>query len=360
MIRLKSLFVYALPMFLLTACGGDRQNDSLNTTEGGLQATLNYTVDNEVVPAFTSFQSQTANTLSTAEAFCSTTDEPHLTQLQQAWTNLSYQWNQTAFYNIGPLNDDLITPRINYIESMRQRGTDYTNTVRSEIETQVSGSAPLNEAYFDNLSFTKTGLLSLEVLIFEDSRSGHSQAPSDIVSDYQANNRKCDYLLGMAAFVNRMSTTLSEQWLQSYQSSGTPYATLLKTGKLDDDSEPIPSLLTTIQQHLDYIKRRKLQGTLDAQLSGVFYQNILQMLDGIEAFLNRRGETPSFFEYMEAGGYTSAIETVKTNLAAAKQAAVDQDRSTLATYIGLLDGNFKREIPDSLAVSLSINFNDGD
>lgn len=361
MTRTNIFALMMIPILGLTACGGgERQNESVNTTEGGLQATLNHTVDSQITPAFSALHTRTQHVQTAANDFCTAPDMAGLQVLQQAWQNLSLQWNQTAYYNFGPLNDDLISPRINFIESMRQRGTDYTGTVRAEIETQLNAQTPLNTDYFNGLAFTKTGLLSLEVLLFEDSRGDHSQAAADILEDYRLQPRKCDYLNGMADYVNRLAQTLNNEWQHADQSGHPPYAAVFKNEQMQDDSEAIPTLLTSVQNHLDYIKRRKLQGVKDARLSGMFYQNILAMLDGIESLLKRNGAQPSFFSYMASGGYNAAIDTVETNLAAARAAARQQDDATLATYIGLLDGNFKREIPDSLAVTLGINFNDGD
>jgi hypothetical protein len=63
---------------------------------------------------------------------------------------------------------------------------------------------------------------------------------------------------------------------------------------------------------------------------------------------------------MNAGGFTEQVAIVETNLGAAMQAAAAENRSELAAATGLLDGNFKREIPDSLEVELGVNFTDGD
>jgi len=66
------------------------------------------------------------------------------------------------------------------------------------------------------------------------------------------------------------------------------------------------------------------------------------------------------FDQMLANSFAAEVTTVRTNLTAARTAVATENRSDLAIAIGLLDGNFKREIPDSLNVTLSINFTDGD
>ena len=68
----------------------------------------------------------------------------------------------------------------------------------------------------------------------------------------------------------------------------------------------------------------------------------------------------SFYAYMTAAGHQASVDTVKANIAAAKQALQDKDQAGYEAAIGLLDGNFKREIPTALSVSLGLNFSDGD
>ena len=65
-------------------------------------------------------------------------------------------------------------------------------------------------------------------------------------------------------------------------------------------------------------------------------------------------------DFMTARGLEADVETVEANLAMAQAAAAAEDREALATAIGLLDGNLKREIPDGLGVDLGLNFSDGD
>jgi hypothetical protein len=47
-------------------------------------------------------------------------------------------------------------------------------------------------------------------------------------------------------------------------------------------------------------------------------------------------------------------------MSSAKQALTNNNQAEFEIYSGILDGNFKREIPDALGVTLGINFSDGD
>lgn len=322
-----------------------------------MQSTVDYTI----VPAFVGFREAAEGLRAEVDVFCAAPDGPGLELVQADWRTLSSAWNTVAAYNLGPLDDDVVTPRILFIESMRQRGIDYTDTVREAYAAALSTDATLDAAYFDALTFNQVGLLALEVLVFEDARAGHSQLPDDVVADYLAEPRKCGYLRGVADLLVEDARTVETGWTESFL-GGEPFRDAMLGTSLPDGREPIVGLLIALQQHLDYVKVRKLEGTLDAQLSGNFYPNLTATLIALEALLEQPApdEAVGIFDFMLAKGLDEDVELVRTNLATAKQAALAEDRTALTAAIALLDGNLKREIPDGLGVELGINFSDGD
>lgn len=368
---MKHLLILNLCIILISACDTKRKNDEpVAGSADSLNLALSTVIEESITPDISAFKSETDTLLGTASTFCSDTNQTNLENLQAQWKTLSLQWNKIVMYNIGPLNDDLIFPKMNSIESMRQRGTDYTGVVRGEIVARMGDTTLLNENYYDSLSFTRVGMLALEVLIFEDSISNDNTDLSKIVADYQGNSRKCEYLAGMIALQQRLAGEIENGWLVSFssdnqsddeQNNGQAFKDTLINGELADGSESVSALITVIQEHLDYIKKRKLEVILDAQIADFFYQNMTATLDAVEVFLEGdSAESYSFFGQMLANNFPAEVDLVRENLAAARQAVATQNRSALAAATGLLDGNFKREIPDSLEVILGINFTDGD
>lgn len=319
------------------------------------------TVDNTIVPDIAAFSAAAEGMQGEVDAFCAAPSTEALGELQAGWRSLSEAWNTVAAYNLGPLDDDVITPKILFIESMRQRGTDYTQTVRDAVTQATSGTDPLDDAFFEGLTFNKVGMLALEVLVFEDSRDGSSTEPADIVADYEAQTRKCEYLRGITNLLARHAAEVDAGWNDSFAGGEAFRDTMLGT-ELADGAEPVVGLLIAIQDHLLYIKDRKLDGTLDAQLSGHFYPNMTATLDALDDLLVQ--PTPEdavgMLDFMAARGLDAEVEEVEANLAMAKAAAEAEDREALSAAIGLLDGNVKREIPDGLGVDLGLNFSDGD
>ena len=363
---MKHLLILSLCITLISACDSKRKNDEpVAGSADSLNLALSTVIKEGITSDISAFKSETDALLAAAATFCNDTNQLNLESLQAQWKTLSLQWNEVAMYNIGPINDDLIFPKMNSIESMRQRGTDYTGVVRGEIVARMGDTTLLDVSYYDSLSFTRVGMLALEVLIFEDSISNDNTDLSKIVADYQGNSRKCEYLEGMITLQQRLATEIESGWLISFpsddQNTGKAFADTLVDGELEDGSESVPALITVIQEHLDYIKKRKLEVILDAQIADYFYENMTATLDAVEAFLEgSTAESYSFFDQMLVNNFPAEVALVRENLAAARQAVATQNRNALAIATGLLDGNFKREIPDSLEVILGVNFTDGD
>ncbi len=364
---MTKLFLIALCFTLISACESQRENDlPAPGSADSLNIALNNAIEKNILPGISSFKTESELLQTKVNTFCSnpadSINRDNLTALQNQWKTLSLQWNEIAMFNIGPLNDNLFDPKINFIESMRLRGTNYTSTVRTGLATRLSDATLLDQNYFNSLNFNHVGMLALEVLIFEESGGTNATDLSLIISDYKAhNNRKCEYLTGMTALLERHASEVEHGWLVNHLDTGKPFKTILVNSELADGAESVPALITVIQQHLDYLKKRKLEAILDAQIADYFYQNILASLDAIESLLQGVNEDSySFFNHMLSGGFSEQVDIVKANLNTAKQAAIAENRSELTISIGLLDGNFKREIPNSLNVTLGIVFTDGD
>jgi hypothetical protein len=63
---------------------------------------------------------------------------------------------------------------------------------------------------------------------------------------------------------------------------------------------------------------------------------------------------------MASTGSQNAVAAVEDSIVQVRQAIANRDIDMLEISLGFLDGNYKREIPDSLELDLGINFSDGD
>lgn len=359
-----SLFTI-LTTFLLTACDGDERTNQIlvsSETAQNLNSTLKYTVNQRILKSVTGFQNGIENFQDQADSFCATKNQSNLSSLQNSWKTMAHAWNQLVIYNFGPLNDDIFDfgKKIYYVEPKRQRGADTTDKIRTEIDGKKN-STEIKDSYFDGVNLNKSGLIALEVAIFETIDSAHSQQAQDIISDFNTYPGKCLYLKGMANKMAGIADYVEKGWNDEFKGSTSSYKRIFLDNSFEDDSDNVSILLVSIQEHLDYLKRRKLEGVMDAQLSGIPYELMHSSLEEIELLLE--GASSSHFaiiDYMLAADQEQEVETVRQNLADAKTAAKAKNKDDLITALSALDGNFKREIPDALNVSLGINFSDGD
>ncbi|MEM6293661.1 MAG: imelysin family protein [Myxococcota bacterium] len=348
----------ALPL----ACGesGSDPTEEVVTLPTGSEI-MRDTVETTIVPDVQAFSAEVTDMQTDIDGFCAAPSEATLATAQDRWRSMVEAWNRVVPYNFGPLDNDIIFPNMIFIESMRQRGSDFTQTVRDGLLRGLEGTDTLDLAYFERQTFDEVGILALEVLLFEDSREGNSTVPADVVADYAATPRKCEYLQGVAARLAVNANDVEQGWTTAFGDSGEPFRETMTGDMLEDGTEPVAALLIAMQQHLDYVKVRKLEAILDAQLSGNFYPNVLSMLDAMEELLSQPSEDSfGLFERMEATDNDAEVELVRGNFEAARAAAQAQDREALTAAIGLIDGNLKREIPDALGVELGLTFTDGD
>ena len=344
---------------LLGACGGSRQNDPVVTSEASLDEVVKKAIDNSILPAVDNFYAQANAFESEAETFCLAPDETGLSSLQSAWLVLARAWYHLLPYNFGPLNDDIIFPAYIFIDSYRLRGTDYTATLRNEINLNISGEHTLDVDFFGAEPFQKLGLTALELLVFEVA-SNQSQVGSEIVAEYLAEPRKCETLLGLTEQVQLRALYVSEGWHSSYLGSGTSYYQLFINNELEDGTEALVKLITSVQEFLDYLAARNVAVSV-AQVSGESWTLVSASIDEINSLLTGLGDTRfTFYGFMLAGGHELEVNTVQENIEFARSAISQSNATDFAVASALLDGNFKREIPNSLEVVLGISFSDGD
>lgn len=367
---------YLLSIILITflsACVNRPDDDSLIASPENLSLALEQVIDNVVLVAVDDFFDSANDLNNSAGDFCTFPTEENLSTVQQQWRHIFEQWYRLSNYNFGPLDDDLVFPTYTFIDSLRLRGKDYTETIRTEISNDIASSDILDADYFSRKTFNKVGLLALESSLFETASAEHSQIAADIVAEYQFAPRKCEILMGLANQIVVRAQTIQAGWNVSYKDSTESYRTIFLNDQLDDGTEPLTQLIISIQEWLDYLQKRQVVITA-AQLSAHAWLSIEVSINELELLLdaswadeadseaadNDEQASISFFALMEAAGYQNAVDTVKENIAAIQQNIEDRDTSMLEISLGKLDGNFKREIPDSLDIELGINFSDGD
>ena len=355
-----SLFIALGFLSFLSSCGGERANDPVVPTSETLDFILTEVIDNSVVPAVENFYDQSIVLKTAATAFCDQQTLTNLEVVQQGWRDLFSLWYRLSNYNFGPLNDNPVFPVYIFIDSLRLRGTDYTDTLQADISNNLTNDIVLDDAYFSSLTFQRMGLLALELMAFETASEAHSRDLNDILLEYQNAPRKCDMLLGYATQIEVRMADVINEWNVSYGGSTDSYRTVFLNAELSDGTEPITLLIVSVQEFIDYLRSRDVVSTA-AQVSDYSWQAISSSVDEIEELLlGTENTTVSLVDLMIGTGNDAAVSIVVENIASARIAIEQEDTVLLEVALSVLDGNFKREIPDSLEIDLGFNFTDGD
>ena len=357
---------------LLTACYTETSSNS-TTPKTEIDIAVAEIVDNTVTPALDYFLQETETLASETGSFCDSTTkaENDLSALQAQWITTNNAWFKLSPYLFGPLTspDFLTAEAFWYIDSYRQRGNDETSSIRSDVSAMLNSTDELNATFFTKKSFTKTGLLALEVLLFETSATQLS-SPADILSEYQNTPRKCDVLTGQANELNRRVAMIHDAWHKDYRDTGTSYRDLLVNKQLestftesnDIDGTGTPAftrLVISTQQHLDFLTKRNIT-TQSAQLSNSIWQALEHTQTSLQEFLAGTDQSTISLYRMMDNGYDANINTLSENMEFFKRAISDKNTTDFKNFSSALDGNFKRELPQALNAELGLNFTDGD
>lgn len=339
---------------LLSACGdiGDRgpqatgQDDDAATVDDLIEGIA----EKQIVADISRFRDETNDLVTNAEAFCDALDADTLYATQDAWRRTARQWYRAQLWNFGPADADPVFPLYTFIDSLRLRGTDYSDSVSTTLTRWRDSEDALDAAFFAEQRFDDVGLLALEMALFES---------DDVLADFETTPKNCDILLGLANTLLDRATELEQGWTEDYADTGTPFLELLLADELPDGREPLVQIVISAQQYLDYLNARGVVA-LAGKTSGTGWRLVESGLDAIEDLLTKNHGGESLFFWMDLLGHPDAVDKVAADLETAREALAARDRVAFEAAVAVLDGDFKREVPDSLGIELGLTFTDGD
>jgi len=346
---------------LLSSCGSESSTRTIEYS--GLNQALSQVITLVVEPAATNFLNQARQLDSLSDAFCSTTTEPNLLAVQNQWKATAKSWYELLPYNFGPMINDEVLPEYIFIDSLRLRGTNYTQTVRNDIDSMLAASSALTDTTFRNKNFQFVGLLATELAVFERA-SDHNKEIGNILSDFTSQSRKCQILQGYTGQLVARAENISNSWSNNYKNTGSSYRKLLLSGGLsqiagEDSSSTSTKLITSTNEYMDYVHKRTIVNDV-AVVSGYTWT---LMLSGLESFERMVEGTPatteSFADIMQASTATD-LATIRANIVSAKQAIEAENDTDFDAAVKAIDGNIKRELTDGLNINTGLNFSDGD
>lgn len=358
----------AVTLTALAGCNSTDSSSSTSRTE--VDVAVEAVIDETILPAVANFQAQAKTLDDQAEAFCASNGQntSSLTALQGQWKATQNAWYELLPFNFGPLQvkDILVTPAFYYIDSFRVRGDNNSTSIRADIKTLISSTSDINDSLFAAKSFDDVGLLALEILTYETTDSTPSTAADDIVTEYSTEPKKCQILVGQSAELLRRATIFNDAWITDYRETGTSYKTLLLNNQLesildDEDGKDAFTMMTVTAQELyDYFGKRDVSTNV-GQLSNSAWKAISSAIESTEQLLEGTNQTSvSLMGLMVKKGNEQSVDTIRANIQTLKDSVTEKNDVDFKAAAIALDGNFKREIPDALDVSLGLNFTDGD
>lgn len=365
-----SIISLAFLALSITGCGAS-SSSSLSQSPTEFEIAIQETIDNNVVATIDTLQSQNSLLSTSITTFCNTKNVDNLLLAQTAWVATNNAWYRTLPYLFGPLSipNNLTIPSFWYIDSHRQRGINEISAVRTDIDLMLQPAATINANSFHTKTFNKVGLLALEVSLFETAGT-QSTDSSDVLAEYTSDDRKCEILHAYADALTVHIDAAAQGWKSDYRDTGKSYRDLLINNQLEtvftdasddaDGSSTFQRLIVSVQSNLDYLGKRNVSANT-AQLADTSWAAIAQSINSTVEFLSGTEATRvSLNDLISVGATAADSASINANLNALSASIASQNDTDFKAASAALDGNFKREIPDSLNVNLGLNFSDGD
>jgi predicted lipoprotein len=371
--NIKAALLAVISSALLVGCGSE---SSTSTKALGSEADVAalQVADNTIIPAVNNFQSQAQSLDNSAELFCSAgnTDTVNLTTLQQQWKETTKAWYQVLPFKFGPvvggLDINFVEPIYAYIDYFRfNKGSDNTTSVRNKIKEWVDGPTPtaVTDAFMLEKSASLVGLLPLEVAIFETSDT-QSVVAADVLSEFNTKARKCQVVTALSNQLLVRANEIKEGWLVDYAQVGKSFRDMLANNELEDagvndtGDSAISKVTVSVQDYFDYLKNRDVTEST-GQISASIWQSVAASLLSVDEVLAGTDETTlSLDAIMKNNSFANTVIYLKDNITTLRTAITNENPTDFKAAAGILDGNFKRDVPDAMGVSLGLNFSDGD
>ena len=370
-----SLLLSSLLTFGLSGCGSDTDSTittSLSEVDLAIQHSINYTT----IDAIDSF-SNSIETLDTQiDTFCGAVEAENLSTVQSSWTTSFVAWYRVLPFQFGPLaNTDNSSPILDYIDAYRN-ATDsdrVTNlaAINPLITTLMASADAIAQTSFSNTRAKEIGLNVMETALF--STTSGSTVTADIVTEFNAQPKKCDIIQALSYELSRRAEDLQSQWKDDYRDTTLSYQYLFTNNLLEDyfsvidvqgDGTGTPAseeLVVSVQEFLDFAGNANIFTDLTRYSNTTIWQALDASIITIENILDQTPETDlTLLAIINNNGYEQDVETIELNIASIKQAITEQNTTDFTAAVRALDGNFKTSVLDGLNINKGLTFADGD
>jgi len=191
---LALLVLLATSIAIFQSCKKD--NDDVVDVESLKKDILNNAANNVCQASYTDMSAKSNTLLTAITTLVATTNDANLNACRTAWKDTRNTWERSEAWLFGPVEADNIDPRI-----------DTWPVDFNALETILSGSDALTEAYVDGLDDALKGFHPIEYLLW--GQNGTKTAASFTTREKQ-------YLLALAQNLNKLCGEVKDSWTGGY------------------------------------------------------------------------------------------------------------------------------------------------
>lgn len=248
---MKKTILYCSLLFLVWSC--KKTTNPLDTFDRS--TLLKNLADSVVVPAYSHYYQQT-NALSIAAVqFSTSPTSTNLVDLKTAWAEANIAWMQVEMYHFFAAND---------LNANAQLASWPANF--SAIETEINGTATINEPFIASTGSTRKGLSAIEYLLYG------SDGVIDSFTLSATKERRKAYLTALCAHQVSLSSALQNEW-----KGGSSYTQFTTQTQLDI-SGAMNLMVNSLAEHIEFVRRDKVgkpSGNEGSNIDGTKCENYL-------------------------------------------------------------------------------------
>ena len=203
----------------ITAC---KEEDELY--EFDQQSVLGDIVQGQILPSMLHFQIQTQSLKTEVNAFSQNANTVQLASTKAQWITTNLRWKQCELFDFGKISD-----------RYAHNGIGKWPTDINIIESKIGSGQLMDEAFFESLGASSSGLPAIEYLLFDKSES---EILASFTTDTLAAERLA-YLQGIADILHQKAQKLLNIW----SASGENYASEFTHSSAQGLSNPMSLLV---------------------------------------------------------------------------------------------------------------------
>lgn len=207
--------------------------------------------NNVIVPSYAQLNTAVTQQQQAVEQFVAVPDMAGLQQVRTAWNTTMDRWMACELFRFGPQYDQNLGQRI-----------AYTPLDRELVESEISGSGPIDAAYIANAGVTRKGLHAMEHLLYGS--DGNADAVLAAFANGPNAERRRTYLASISADIAARIGVVDLAW----RADGGNHAAAFRAATQSDINGSLNVTVNAWIENLELVRRDKVQVPSGIDLGG--------------------------------------------------------------------------------------------